>query len=112
MRCATGGSAKEPGATPCLSGGEESLPNRKPPSSGRLYLTNWETASLVRRAPAKAVSATPLPIPRTMARRTAVRHLARISARERAHKSPNASFPSVGSLPLVSHLPTLERPRQ
>ena len=42
MRCSVGARASEPPASPGVTGGEETFPNRKPPSSGRLYLTNCD----------------------------------------------------------------------
>ena len=94
MRCSVGARASEPAANPGVTGGEETFPNRKPPSSGRLYLTNCDTASSVRRAPANAVSATPLPIPSRTTSTTVVRHLPRSSARQRVQMSSTSPTPS------------------
>ena len=108
MRCSVGASASEPAGSPGVLGGEERLPNMNPPSSGRLYLTNCEMASCVRRAPANAVTATPLPMPSRTTRTTVVCHLPRSSARERVQMSP--TFPTAEPLPVsrvdqFAHIP-------
>ena len=80
------------------------MPNRKPPSSGRLNATNRGIAVSARRAPANAARATPPPTPTSNTITTTMRHCARSSARHRSHTTPTAHLRGAFVTPPFTHI--------